>query len=171
MSGLPGFLPGVLFSIAIGLAASGAVGRSIGTGRALAWMLLVAAGIILSATLTPGLPDAAEDVAHRTCDFSRVGLAPLRLLLSLNDTSGNVLLFVPLGAVIGLLPRSRFKRAIIVAAIGLPVLIEAAQLLVPLLHRACESSDVVNNLAGLVIGFAAGALARLVVGIRTGSIA
>lgn len=159
MSELPGFLPGVLLSIAVAVMASGGVGRSIGTGRALAWMLLVAVGIILSATLTPGLTDSAADVAHRTCDLSRIGLPPLRLLLSLNDTSGNVLLFVPLGAVIGLLPRSRFRLVIVVAAIFLPAAIEGTQLLVPWLGRACESADVIDNLTGLVMGLAVGTAA------------
>lgn len=44
------------------------------------------------------------------------------------------------------------------AAVALPFVIEATQLLVPSLGRACESADVVDNLTGLVLGLAAGAV-------------
>jgi hypothetical protein len=45
-------------------------------------------------------------------------------------------------------------------------LIEATQLMVPVLGRACESGDVVDNMLGLVLGLTTGgigvAVARLV---------
>jgi glycopeptide antibiotics resistance protein len=66
---------------------------------------------------------------------------------------------VPLGAAISLLPRSRRKAAIVVAAFALPFAIERVQLLAPLLHGGCQSADVIDNLTGLAIGLAGGVVA------------
>jgi glycopeptide antibiotics resistance protein len=154
---LPWFLPGVAISAAVGLSAGGRVGRALGVRRAVAWAMVLSLGVILAATLTPqweALEFGARGPTY--CDFTRIGLAPLGELLSANDTSGNVLMFIPLGATIGLVPRSRRKAAIMVAAIALPFAVEAFQLLVPALDRACESADVVDNLTGLAIGFGGG---------------
>jgi glycopeptide antibiotics resistance protein len=68
-------------------------------------------------------------------------------------------MFVPLGVMISLVPRSRRKAAIVVAAIALPFAIETTQMLLPVLDRACESADVIDNLTGLVLGFAGGSVA------------
>ncbi len=46
-----------------------------------------------------------------------------------------------------------------IAAIALPFAIETIQLLLPVLDRACESADVVDNLTGLVIGLGGGVVA------------
>jgi glycopeptide antibiotics resistance protein len=85
-----------------------------------------------------------------------MGLAPLSELLRFNDASLNVLLFMPLGVSIGLMPRSRLKVIVFVAAIALPFAIETTQMLLPLLDRSCESADVIDNLTGLVLGLAGG---------------
>jgi glycopeptide antibiotics resistance protein len=157
---LPWFLPGVAISVAVSLAASGAVGRVLGVRQAVAWAVLLSLGIIMAATLTPqsaALGSGARGPAY--CDFSRIGLAPWEQLLSANESSGNVLMFIPLGAAIGLLPRSRSKAALVVGAIALPFAIEATQSLVPWLDRACESADVVDNLTGLALGLVLGAIA------------
>lgn len=153
-------LPGFAISIVVGLAVTPAVGRALGAGRATAWALVLSLGIILAATLTPGseiLGSGAWSPGY--CDFSRIGLAPWGELLTFYDTGGNILMFIPLGAAIGLLPRSRRKVAIVVGAIALPFAIETIQLVVPWLDRACESADVVDNLAGLMLGLVAGGVA------------
>jgi glycopeptide antibiotics resistance protein len=75
------------------------------------------------------------------------------------DALGNILMFIPLGVTISLVPGSRRKAAIVVAAIALPFAIETIQLLLPALDRACESADVVDNLTGLVIGLGGGSVA------------
>jgi glycopeptide antibiotics resistance protein len=164
-SALPWFLPGVAISAAFALAAGGRVGRALGARRAVAMALIVSLGIILSATLTPlrGVLDAAGS-GTGSCDLSRIGLAPLRDLLELNDTSLNVLLFVPLGVSIALLPGSRRKAAIVIGAIALPFAVEATQALVPWLDRACEGADVVDNLTGLAIGLGGGVVAGRLAG-------
>ena len=68
-------------------------------------------------------------------------------------------MFIPLGAAIGLVPGSRRKAVLVTGAIALPFAIEATQLLVPWLDRACESADVVDNLMGLALGLVAGVIA------------
>jgi len=161
---LPWFLPGVAIWVGVALVAGGRVGRALGARRSIALALIVSLGIVLSATLTP-LRGALDSGALGTgsCDLSRVGFAPLQELLRLNDASLNVLLFVPLGVSIALLPRSRLTAVVVVGAIALPFAIEATQLLVPWLDRACESADVVDNLTGLAIGLAAGIVVRRLV--------
>ena len=153
-------LPGFAISVVVGLAVTPAVGRALGVGRGVAWALVLSLGIILAATLTPGseiLGPGARGPAY--CDFSRIWLPSWGELLTFYDTGGNILMFIPLGAAIGLLPRSRRKAAIVVGAIALPFAIETTQLVVPWLDRACESADVVDNLTGLVLGLAAGTVA------------
>jgi hypothetical protein len=156
---LPWFLPGVAISAAVSLAVGGIVGRALGARRIVASALVFSLGIIVSATLTP-LGGRVDLVGSHpgACDLSRMGLPPLADLLGVNDTSLNVLLFVPLGLSLAFLPRSRRTAAVILAAVALPFAIELTQLMVPVLDRGCESADVVDNLAGLVLGLAAGTL-------------
>jgi hypothetical protein len=164
---VPWLLPGVGVSLVVGTVASGAVGRALGVRRVAAWVLLLSFGIILSATLTPRR-EAFESGARVPvpCDLSRLGPPSLEELLRFGDVGLNILMFVPLGAAIALVPRSRRRAAIVGGAIALPLGIEAIQALVPWLDRTCESADIVDNLAGLVIGLAAGTvIGRLVPGL------
>lgn len=160
MSDVPWFVPGVAISFALGLALSGRAALAYGTRRAVGGALVVAAGIILSATLTPGreaLEYGATGVA--SCDLTRIGLPSLADLVAVNETSLNVLLFVPLGAAIGMLPRSQRKAVVAVGAFAMPLAIELIQLLVLPFDRVCQSADVVDNLTGLVLGLVVGTLA------------
>jgi VanZ family protein len=169
----PLFLPGIAVSVLVSWSARGRVGQLLGVGRSLAFTLLMSIGLIVSATLTPS-PDAVRyaitgtdaPAYHTSCDLSRVGPPPLEALMTINDDSLNVLLFVPLGTMIALLPGSRRKTMIILAAIALPVAIETIQLVVPQLDRACQTSDIADNLTGLVSGLALGAVARLLATVR-----
>jgi glycopeptide antibiotics resistance protein len=161
---LPWLLPGVAISVVVSIAVSGAVGRALGVRRAVAWVMVLSLGIIMAATLTPQWEALAFGArGSSSCDLSRLGLAPLGELLEPSEASLNALMFIPLGAMIGLVPRSRRKAAVVIAAIALPFAIETTQLLVPALDRACESADVVDNLTGLAIGLGGGVVAgRLV---------
>ena len=161
---LPWLLPGTAIALVVSLAVSGAVGRSLRVRRPVAWVMILSLGIILAATMTPPSEALAFGaVGTGSCDFSRIGLAPLHELLEFNETSLNVLLFAPLGASIAFIPRSRLKVVVIIAAIALPFAIETIQLLVPALDRACESADVIDNLTGLAMGLVGGVVAgRLV---------
>lgn len=163
-STLPWLLPSAAVWFVLSLVASSFVGRRLGAPRSLGWALVVSLGIILSVTLTP----LSEAFAHgatgsRTCDLSRVFLAPLGDYLRFYDAGGNVLMFIPLGATIALIPRSRPRTALLVGAIVLPFAIETVQLLLPVLDRACESADIVDNLVGLALGLAFGVAARALV--------
>ena len=82
------------------------------------------------------------------------------MAVSQNDSLLNVVLFVPLGVVVGLAPRTTRKAAFILAAGLLPFVIESTQLLVPALARACESADVFDNLTGLTLGLVTGSILR-----------
>lgn len=159
---VPWFLPGAAVSLVLSLALCGPLARALGIGRVVAWLLLMSLGLILVTTLTPQR-EALElgAVGSGTCDFSRVTLAPLDFYGGANDAGENVLLFVPLGIAIGLLPPSR-RRVAIVGGVLLPVAIEIVQRQAVVLNRSCQSADVVDNLAGLVIGLAIGATASVV---------
>jgi hypothetical protein len=154
LGGYPGFIPGVLVSLALGAIAGGRLGRVVGGRRALGIWLIVGAGITLSATLTPS-PAALDGslIGTDSCDLSRVGLATGNQLASVGEVALNILLFVPLGGAIGLIPRRRVRSLAIIAATLLPVAIEVVQLVVGRLGRACQSGDVIDNLTGLAIGF------------------
>jgi glycopeptide antibiotics resistance protein len=159
--GLPWLLPGVAIAVVVSIATSGVVGRAFRVRRSVAWAGVLSLGIILAATLTPqGEALLTGARGSSSCNMSRIWPVPLGDFLSLTEASINVLMFIPLGAVIGLVPRSRRKGAIVVAAIALPFAIETVQLLVPALDRACESADVVDNLTGLAIGLAVGVVTR-----------
>jgi hypothetical protein len=148
-----------VLAFAVSTVASGRAALWLGVRRPVAWVLLMSVGVILAGTLTPldveyqlHLPSAGS------CDLSRMGLPSLDDLLRPGDVIGNIVAFIPLGFAIARVPRSPRKAAVLVAAAALPFAIELTQLIMTPLHRACESADVVDNLTGLVLGFAAGAV-------------
>ncbi len=162
--GYPGFVPGLAVSLVVALITSRPVARALGGGQALAGALVFSLGIVLSATLTPSPSGLQRDISgleplehyRPTCDLTRIGPAPIGDYLTINDASLNVLLLVPLGLTIGLLPASRRKTAILLLAVALPFVVEGTQLVVVPLDRACQSADVSDNLLGLALGLAAG---------------
>ena len=162
-----GFVPGLIVSVVIALVFGGRLARPLRVNRTIAMLLILSVGIVLAATVTPSL-EAAMGVPQvdAGCDASRLGPAPWVAYRTVGDTSLNVLLFMPLGAVIGVLPRSPYRWPIIVGAVALPFAIEGLQLVATPLGRACQSGDVVDNLTGLFLGLAgalaAGALVRRV---------
>ena len=163
MSFLPWFLPGVALTLVVATTLALPFARALPARTAVAWLLLAALGTIAAATLTPSrLALDYGTLSPLSCDLSRVTLAPLRELRRIDDTSLNILLFIPLGTAVGLLPRSRARAAILVGTVALPPAIEATQLLVPALDRACQSADVVDNLTGLALGLMVGSVAALV---------
>ncbi len=155
-----GFLPGVVVAFVLAALLSGPVRQHLRIERVPAFLLLVALGVILAATVTPSREAVLYGaVGSGTCDLSTFGFAPLSTYVNLNDTSLNVALFVPLGLLVGLLPRSPYRLAVFVTAASLPIAIEGTQLVVTSLGRGCESGDVFNNLTGLLVGaIAAGVL-------------
>lgn len=162
---LPLVAPGMVIWSAVAIVASSSLGRYFGASRAHAALLLMALGLVLLATLPPtGAALEGNGSQQDFCDFERVTVAPMAVLLRLNETSLNVLLFVPLGIALGSLPWSRRALLAVVAAFLLPFAIELFQLLAHVLGRGCQSADVIDNSMGLVIGLTIGASARWLLG-------
>lgn len=160
---LPWFLPGFAVTAVIALAVAGRVARRLRTKSWIAFLLVMSVGAVLVATIPPDAGGfSGRPSAPGRCDLGRIGLAPLSQYLHLGDTSLNVILFVPLGLAIGLLGRSPATARVLVAVLALPLAIEAIQSLAPMLGRGCQSRDVVDNLLGLGIGLALGALVSVV---------
>lgn len=164
------FWPGVATSIVLGIVLSRRVARAFKVRRTVAMTLLLSLGLIASATLTPSREAVRfGTIGSGSCDLGRIGPASLAELLAFGDPTLNVLLFIPLGVVIGLFPASRRKVVLVVAALALPFAIETIQLLARGLDRACQSSDVSDNLTGLVIGLVVGVVARRLAQSASGS--
>ena len=160
VTAVPWFPAGMAVTVVLGALLGSRVARRLGAPTALGWILILSLGLVLAATLTPqreALDYGAISVG--SCDLSRMGLAPLSAFRGFNDTSVNILVFLPLGTAIGLIPRSRAKAAVVGAAILLPFAIELTQLLVPALDRGCQSADVIDNLTGLAVGSVVGSFA------------
>ncbi len=154
---VPFLIPGAVIAALLALAAGRAIGQGFRIGRGAAMVMLFSTGLILAGTLTPQWQALAYGAKGTgTCDLSRIGPPSFDDLVGGSDVAGNILMFIPLGATIALVPRSRRKAVLVVGAVALPFAIETVQLLAPALDRACESADVVDNLIGLAGGLAAG---------------
>jgi len=150
------FIPGLLLATLFGLVAGPLLGRLLGVGRLHGSATMISLGAILVTTLIPGGDPPLVGSQIGTCDLSRFGPGALADLLTINEVSLNVLLFVPLGVTLGLVPRSPRKILAVAAAVVLPFGIETLQLIAPLLGRYCDSLDIVSNLMGLSIGLVIG---------------
>ncbi|TCL75391.1 MULTISPECIES: VanZ family protein [unclassified Curtobacterium] len=105
--------------------------------------------VTLALTLSPdGAP--RSDV---TCNVGLPYLAPTAV-----ESTANVLLFVPIAFLAGVRWRRPVRAA--VGASAFSVLIEVVQAVVPVIGRACDTSDWITNTIGAVVG---GALAAAVV--------
>jgi hypothetical protein len=156
--GVPLSAVAVLITISLAIALGPAVARRLATSRAVAMLLIFGFGLVISATLMPTAAALDGQVSDGACDLGRMGLPSLPDLFRLSETSLNVLLFVPLGIAVGLLPRNRAAAAVTVAAILLTFIVESLQLVFVALGRGCQAEDIVTNLLGLALGFAAGKL-------------
>jgi hypothetical protein len=160
---LPWFVPVVLVVTAGAIAGAHRFAGPTGAARARFVLVIVAIGVVAAATLTPQASAFRGELGSGTCDLTRLRPAGLDAYLRLGETLGNVLLFLPLGVVLALLPPSRTRTWLLGLAVSLPFLIEGLQLALPALDRACQGADVVDNLLGLGLGLALGALAGWVV--------
>jgi hypothetical protein len=150
---IPWLVPGIVLSALGATALAPAVGRWLRAPTLQAWLLLLGVGIVASATLTP-IPGDGTPFAF--CDTRRLGPPPLTDLLRVSTASLNVLLFIPLGLAVGLLPRSERSTMVAGATLALPFVVEIAQSLLPALGRGCQTGDMVDNVIGLLLGFVIG---------------
>ncbi len=166
LDGYSGFLPGFVATLVVGLALARPVGRSLGVRPVLGFALVVGVGLALSATVTPSHEALAHGIrGSGTCDLGRIGRPSLAELAWPGEALLNILLFVPLGAAIGLCPPSRAKLGVVALAYAMPLAIEAIQLVATPLGRECQSADVVDNLTGLTLAITAATLVRWTVAV------
>jgi hypothetical protein len=124
-------------------------------------VLVAAVGVALSATVTPSHDALAHGfVSDGTCDLTRLALPTPSQLAWPGDIVLNIVLFVPIGIALGLLPSSKIERRMVLLAYALPFAIEAVQLVVLQLGRECQSGDVIDNATGLTIGLVVGSAVR-----------
>jgi hypothetical protein len=158
------FWPGLAFTIGLALVMSDRLARTMGGSRLFAFGLIFSLGLIASATLTPSRDALLYGmVGSGTCDFSGFDRPSLRQLLNFSETSLNVILFMPLGITVGFAQRRRLLLALLGASLLLPFAIEATQLIVTPLDRACQAIDVIDNVNGFVLGFVPALVASLAI--------
>jgi hypothetical protein len=162
LSSSPWLWPSLAMAMVVSLLAFRPVARRLHAPSAVAFLLVLSLSGIVALTLTPG-DDAFSRFNLADC-FVRVA-RPIGLerVLNFGGRGLNVLLFVPLGAAIAALPRSRTKLMLLVGALAMPFLIEGSQYYFSALDRSCSTLDVVDNLTGLVVGLVIGAVAGVVV--------
>ena len=163
LDGYPGFIPGLVVAIFATVILHGWLARRLRIGRWLSIALCLSLGIIVAATLFPdvsGWVAGADGPAGRawSCDLSRPRPSPGELIEG-GEATANVLLFIPLGVAVALLPRA-IRPVSILLALVLPFAIEFVQAALPTLVRRCQAEDVADNLLGLVIGLLAGAILK-----------
>src|SRR6188768_3602590 len=97
------------FGVALIVAAAFArpVARWLGSRTGIGFLLLASLGLILTATLLPTSDALAGVASHGGCDLSRTGFPTLNELRMSSDTRLNLILFLPLGFAVALVPRSR----------------------------------------------------------------
>lgn len=156
LRGSPWFWPGLVVALAISVAATPTVTRLLRINRVLGWLLIMSLAGVVLLTLTPS--QDAGGVVRPFCDVRFVGPPSWAEMTSVTQASLNVALFVPLGLVIGLMPRWRLMLSVAAAAIVIPFAVETLQYLAPILGRSCQADDVAANLAGLVMGLTAGVM-------------
>jgi glycopeptide antibiotics resistance protein len=147
VAGIPWFWPVTAATVGVATLFSRQVARSFGSTRLHALVLLVSVGGIVALTLTP-----AGDFGGHACRIPSSWPITLDDFVPPTARGLNVVLFIPLGVALGLMPRSPIKGQAVFFAVISPLLIELTQSVVGL-GRTCEATDVVDNLTGLAVGF------------------
>ena len=156
----PWFWPALAVAVVVSLISYRWIAGWLGASPLVCLLLLISLGGVVALTLTPALFPSTE----RACDLRIVAPLGLERIFSLGQRSLNVLLFIPVGVSIGLMPWSRSKLVVAAGALALPFLVEGLQYALPPLGHACVAADVIDNLTGLGLGLAAGTLALTVAG-------
>jgi hypothetical protein len=152
-----------LFALVIGLA----VGRRMGPLAGVAWFgLLWSLAVIAVVTLVPaqnGLGYIPADQHATSCSWDIGGPAPGGFwILGGGQQLLNTLLFVPAGLFL-VLVLGRWRAGWVLVPLGLAALaayslgIEETQLHVARIDRACDVTDIIDNVSGAVIGVLVGA--------------
>jgi hypothetical protein len=151
-----------LLAIVVGLA----VGRRLGPLAGFAWFgLLWSIAVIGIVTLIPaenGLGYIPADEHATSCSWDIGGPSPEGFwIFGGGQQLLNTLLFVPAGIFL-VLAFARWRAGVVLVPLGLAALaayslaIEETQLHVARIDRACDVTDIINNVTGAVIGVAIG---------------
>jgi hypothetical protein len=151
-----------LFALVIGLA----VGRRLGTVAGVAWLgLLWSIAVIAVVTLVPaqnGLGYIPADAHETSCSWDIGGPAPGGFwIFGGGQQLLNTLLFVPAGFFL-VMAFGRWRGGWVLIPLGLVALaayslgIEETQLHVARIDRACDVTDLIDNVTGAGIGVAIG---------------
>ena len=172
VGGVEAMLAGAVLSGLVCLALALALQRR--TGVVWAWSfggLLWSLAVIALVTLLPA--DGATEVVYAdermgSCSFDLGGPAPAGVwIFSGGQRLLNVLVFVPSGALL-VVVAARWRSGWVTVPIGLlalaaySVAIEWTQLELARIDRACDVTDVVDNVTGAALGVAAGLVLVLV---------
>lgn len=138
-----------------GVFASDPMAPALQTRHYVGWLIVVGLAMIASATLVP-LYGTFEGGASGSVGRGLSIMTPATLadFVAKDDLPLTVLLLMPLGCLLGLLPWPRRTRL---------VAIETTQEWLPVPPRACQSSEVIDNISELLVGAAGGAVAAVVV--------
>jgi hypothetical protein len=152
-----------LLAIAVGAA----IGRRLGTLAGVAWFGLLwsisVTGIVTLVPARSGLGYIPADEHATSCSWDIGGPAPGGFwIFGGGQQLLNVLLFVPAGAFV-VLAFARWRLGWLLVPLGLAALaayswaIEETQLHVARIDRACDVTDIIDNVTGAAIGVAVGA--------------
>ncbi len=161
LNSTPWLWPALALAVSISLVLFRPLARALHAPRAVAFLILLGLGGIVALTLTPR-EDAFSLFNVQDCFVRWVPPIGVGRVLNLGERGLNVLLFLPLGLGLGLLPRSRAKLALVAGALALPFVVEGVQYLAPALDRSCSTVDLVDNLTGLLVGLVVGLVGRFV---------
>ena len=166
LNSTPWLWPALALAVSISLVLFRPLARALHAPQPVALLILLGIGGIAALTLTPG-EDAFTPSLVQDCFVRLVPPIGVGRVLNLGERGLNVLLFLPLGLGLGLLPGSRTKLALVTGALVLPFVIEGIQYVAPALDRSCSTVDLVDNLTGLLVGLVAGLVCRLVLSIAS----
>jgi len=157
MRGDPWALPVALLAVVAAAAVAWPMARRMKAPVVPVWLFLASVGGFLAATVTP-TAEAGQWSRHAASSFAVVFPSPAELH-SLNVTSLNVLLGVPLGCASVWLAGEQRRWWPLLAAGTLPFAVEVIQHLLPVLGRSgFLLPDVIDNVVGLAAGGVLGAL-------------
>jgi hypothetical protein len=162
VSGITWFWPGVAVVLVMSWVLAPTVARLLRMDRRRAWLLLFTIGLVLAVEATPLRgPFGLDLTAQRPCDLGRRWFATLPEIAAMGDVTLDIVIYIPAGVAIALLPMTRRSAVAIAGVLALPGLIEVLQLVVPTLARGCQSGDAIDGLTGLGVGLGLGLVVRL----------
>lgn len=156
MRGTPWAVPAGVLALVIATAVAWPVARRMRVPVVPVWLFLATVGGFLAATVTPS-PTAGHWNWRGVTSFALVFPSP-DALHSLNDTSMNVLLGVPLGLAAVWLAGACRRWWPLLAVVALPFVVEGIQALLPLGRLGFQLPDVIANGIGLLAGGMLGAV-------------